>query len=102
MTYVKAAWAGAALLLVLFASGCASAPTAKVTCDASKETITASSFIVCKTTAQDIRDKLGKSYYEDRNADGRFVYVYETTKGAITFLFNAEGKLLQEASFAKK
>jgi hypothetical protein len=58
------------------------------------------------TTASEIRDKYGVPKHEDRNPDGRFVYLYDisspprdmagpTGEATVAFLFGSDEKLIR-------
>jgi hypothetical protein len=68
-----------------------------------------------ETTSEQVKQRLGAPVHEDRNADGRYVFMYDLDlpeqaidgktyppmKGVVAFLFSAEGKVINMPIFEK-
>lgn len=52
-----------------------------------------------KTMPLDVLAALGKPFLEDYNADGRFVYTYQTKIGMDAYLFDVTGRLIRVRSY---
>jgi hypothetical protein len=51
------------------------------------------------TMPLDVLAGLGAPFHEDYNADGRFVYTYETKVGMDAYLFDVSGRLIRMRSY---
>jgi hypothetical protein len=64
-------------------------------------TAPANTFVEGKSTAEDVKAALGKPDHENHNPDGRFVYLYSSPNGMITYLFDSKGVLIRIRGYTK-
>jgi len=77
---------------------CASTPSSTRSSSACPNTV--GGFVAGEATSEFVRGCLGKPKHEDRNPDGRYVYLYDIDKGTtVAFLFDSAGRLVRTRGY---
>ena len=94
MKFRKSAGAAMALMFMVFVQGCANTPPAD--CPS-----TLGGYKEGQATSEQVKQCLGKPVHEDRNPDGRYVYMYNIQGNTVAFLFDSAGKLIRIRGYTK-
>lgn len=90
----RAVYPAIVLVAAILFQGCANTPP--VNCPS-----TLGGYKQGQATSEEVRQCLGKPVHEDRNPDGRYVYIYNIQGNMIAFLFDSAGKLIRIRGYSK-
>jgi len=82
------------ILSVILTQGCANTPPADCP-------TTLGGYKEGQATSVEVKQCLGKPAHENRNPDGRYIYMYNIQGNTIAFLFDSTGKLIRIKGYVK-
>lgn len=94
MKFRKPVGSATVLILMVLFQGCANTPPAD--CPS-----TLGGYKAGQATSEQVKQCLGKPTHEDRNPDGRYVYMYNIQGNMIAFLFDSADKLIRIRGYTK-